>query len=35
LPNRFRSPKVKVFFDFVKEPLVDEISPYRPDWDNR
>jgi DNA-binding transcriptional LysR family regulator len=35
LPNRFLSPKVQVFLDFVKESLGDKISPYRADWDNR
>jgi len=35
LPNRFLSPKVQVFLEFVKESLGDKVSPYRPDWDNR
>jgi LysR family transcriptional regulator for bpeEF and oprC len=35
LPNRFLSPKVKVFLDFVKQALGDKVSPYRADWDNR
>jgi DNA-binding transcriptional LysR family regulator len=35
LPNRFLSPKVQVFLDFVKECLGDRVSPYRTDWDNR
>jgi DNA-binding transcriptional LysR family regulator len=35
LPNRFLSPKVQVFLDFVKESLGAKVSPYRPDWDNR
>jgi LysR family transcriptional regulator for bpeEF and oprC len=35
LPNRFLSPKVQVFMDFVKEALGTKVSPYRPDWDNR
>ena len=35
LPNRFLSPKVQVFLDFVKESLGTKVSPYRADWDNR
>lgn len=35
LPNRFLSPKVQVFLDFVKEALGNKVSPYRADWDNR
>jgi LysR family transcriptional regulator for bpeEF and oprC len=35
LPNRFLSPKVQVFLDFVKESLGGKVSPYRADWDNR
>ena len=35
LPNRFLSPKVQVFLDFVKESLGAKVSPYRADWDNR
>ena len=35
LPNRFLSPKVQVFLDFVKASLGDKVSPYRADWDNR
>jgi LysR family transcriptional regulator for bpeEF and oprC len=35
LPNRFLSPKVHVFLDFVKESLGAKVSPYRADWDNR
>lgn len=35
LPNRFLSPKVQVFLDFVKGALGDKVSPYRADWDNR
>lgn len=35
LPNRFLSPKVQVFLDFVKESLGAKVAPYRADWDNR
>jgi LysR family transcriptional regulator for bpeEF and oprC len=35
LPNRFLSPKVQVFLEFVKQALGDKVSPYRADWDNR
>jgi len=35
LPNRFLSPKVQVFMEFVKEALGDKVSPFRADWDNR
>ena len=35
MPNRFLSPKVQVFLDFVKESLGAKVSPYRADWDNR
>lgn len=35
LPNRFLSPRVQVFLDFVKESLGDKVAPYRADWDNR
>jgi len=35
LPNRFLSPKVQVFLDFVKSSLGDKVTPYRSDWDNR
>lgn len=35
LPNRFLSPKVQVFLDFVKESLGDKVMPYRADWDIR
>jgi LysR family transcriptional regulator, regulator for bpeEF and oprC len=35
MPNRFLSPKVQVFIDFVKESLGDKVDPYRTDWDNR
>jgi LysR family transcriptional regulator for bpeEF and oprC len=35
LPNRFLSPKVQVFLDFVKDSLGTKVSPYRADWDNR
>ena len=34
-PNRFVSPKVKVFLDHAKDLLKSRISPYREDWDNR
>lgn len=34
-PNRFLSPKVKVFLDYAKELLKGRISAYREDWDNR
>jgi hypothetical protein len=35
LPNRFLSPKVQVFLDFVREAVGDKVSPYRADWDIR
>jgi LysR family transcriptional regulator for bpeEF and oprC len=35
VPNRFLSPKVQVFLDFVKETLGAKVAPYRADWDNR
>jgi DNA-binding transcriptional LysR family regulator len=35
LPNRFLSPKVQVFLDFVRESVGDKVSPYRSDWDIR
>jgi LysR family transcriptional regulator for bpeEF and oprC len=35
LPNRFLSPKVQVFLDFVKESLGAKVLPYRAEWDNR